>query len=433
MTASPSTLAGVDAEPPKPPDTGGLSLRRISFLAGAGSFLDGFDLLIINAALLSIVPDFDLSDRETGLLTSLPFVGMVVGALVAGRLCDRFGRRRIYLLDVVAFLVIVVLLAVAQDYWQLLALRLLLGVAIGMDMPTGSSMLAEFAPRGRVGQLAATMQTVWVSGGLVASVVGLVLFRVAGPSSWRWMFAAAAVPAVVIAVMRHSLPESPRWRSSGGLEERSSRRSGNLRTLFGNRTFRRAVAFFTAYWVIESFLGGPPFIYTALIFSRVVDLSPTRSLVLSAALSAVYVVGNVVGQYVLLDRFGRKPVAIVVCGVTAVAAVATGLLEHSGLPLVLAFGVFAVGTQMAPLPFWPWSVEQLPTRVRATGQSFGSAGGKLGQFIGLNVFTTGTIASFGWAPYFAGVVGGGFLVLVLLVAVVGRETKGADLDALDAA
>ncbi|MEJ5946574.1 MFS transporter, partial [Pseudokineococcus basanitobsidens] len=210
MTERDESAAGA-AEPDVDPKT----LRKASVLSAAGAFLDGYDLLIINAALLTIVPAFDLSSAQTGLLTSLPFIGMVLGALVAGRLCDRFGRRRVYLVDVVLFLVLTLLLAGAQELWQLVILRLALGVAIGADMPTGSSMLAEFAPPRKLGRLTALMQTTWVFGGLVASVVGFVLYETTGENSWRWMFLSAAVPAAVIAVARHSLPEPPRWAAGG--------------------------------------------------------------------------------------------------------------------------------------------------------------------------------------------------------------------------
>ncbi|MEJ5946575.1 hypothetical protein WDZ17_14855, partial [Pseudokineococcus basanitobsidens] len=203
-----------------------------------------------------------------------------------------------------------------------------------------------------------------------------------------------------------------------------------LGTIVRTPEYRRLVAFFSSYWAVVSFLGGPPFIYTALIFSQVVNFSGSQALLLSASLSVVYVIANIVGQYFVLDQLGRKPLAVGICSVAAVAALATGLLEGSPVGLVVAFGVFAVCTQTAPIPFWPWSVEQLPTRIRATGQSFGSASGKLGQFIGLNLFTAGTITAIGWLPYFA-FIGVGFGALAIFVALRGTETKGADLDRLD--
>src|SRR5699024_2032599 len=131
------------------------------------------------------------------------------------------------------------------------------------------------------------------------------------------------------------------------------------------------------------------------IFSRVVDFSESQALLLSAGLAALYVIVVTLTQYRALDRFGRKPVALVTSIGAGLAALATGLLEGTSIALVIAFTIFAVCVQVGPVPFWPWSVEQLPTRIRATGQSIGSAGGKFGQFIGLNIFTTGFIMAVG--------------------------------------
>lgn len=403
-------------------------LKKITFLAAAGAFLDGYDLLIINAALLLIIPEFDLTGRETGLLTSLPFLAMAIGALVAGRVCDLVGRRRVYMIDVILFFVFSILQALSQEVWQLFIMRFLIGFAIGMDMPTGGSMLAEFAPKDRLGRLTGMMQSMWVFGGLVAAAVGLLLYETAGPSAWRWMFASAALPAIIIAVLRHSLPETPRWLANRHRTRGSGLRG--LKEIIRVKAYRRPVAFFATYWMVESFLGGPPFIYTAVIFSNVIELDGSKAILLSVVLASIYLVVNLTGQYVVLDRVGRKPIAVGACAVAAIAGVATGFLEHTSVALVIAFGALAVAINTAPLPFWPWSVEQLPTRIRATGQSIGSAGAKFGQFIGLNLFTASAIASIGWTTYFVS-IGVGFALLAAFVVVVGKETKGTDIGALD--
>lgn len=410
-----------------------LNTKTIPFICAAGAFLDGYDLLIINAALLLLVPAFHLTGHQTGLLTSVPFLAMVVGALVAGRVCDRIGRRKVFLIDVILFFFFSIVQALSQEAWQLFVMRALIGFAIGMDMPTGASMLAEFSPKGRLGRMTAMMQTMWVVGGMVAALVGLLIYTVGGPDAWRWMFASAAVPALLVAILRHQLPETPRWLATSGADFTTSNRPRvheKAIRLLTDRRYRRPVLFFAIYWTVESFLGGPPFIYTALIFSTVIHLTGGQALLLSAVLAAVYVIVNLVAQYWALDQVGRKPVALLACGVAAVGAAATGLSENAGIVLVIVFGIFAVATQLAPAPFWPWSVEQLPTRIRATGQSVGSAGAKLGQFIGLNLFTAAAIKTIGWAPYFIG-VGVGFALLTAFVAVFGRETRHVDIDDLD--
>lgn len=426
MERDASTVAAVTPGMPGQAGATAMGLPKIVFLCAAGGFLDGYDLLIMGAALLLIVPEFQLTTAQTGLLAALPFVAMACGALTAGRLCDVFGRRKVYLVDVALFFVFALLQAFAQNLWQLAVVRFCVGFAIGVDMPTGSSMLAEFAPPRLRGALTGMLNTAWLFGGCVATVVGYVLYQTTGASAWRWMFAFAAIPALVIAVMRHGLPETPYWaRAQASRAAGAEQRPAGFRAILGS-SWRRPVAFFTIYWFFESFAGGPAFIYTALIFKQVIKFEGASALLLNAALLAVYVGASLVLQFTLLERWGRKPFAALACLLAGLGAVATALLEGGGWPLVAAFSVFAVGTQISVLPFWAWSVEQLPTHLRATGQSIGSAGGKLGIFLGVLIFSPGAISAIGWQAYYL-FVGAIFMGLVLFVLVFGTETKGTRL------
>ena len=417
-----------DKTPSEPlaPSVGVMSLRRTILLCTAGGFIDGYDLLIMGAALLLLVPQFRLTSGQTGLLASLPFLAMALGALTAGWLCDTFGRRTVYLVDVVLFLVCALLQALAQDAWQLAVVRFCVGFAIGVDMPTSSSMLAEFSPPKLRGALTALLNTAWLIGGCAATLIGYELYRTVGISAWRWMFASAAIPAAIIAVMRHGIPETPYWiRERAARAGARSYRQGGLAAALGTQ-WRWKVAFFTTYWALESFAGGPAFIYTALIFHQVIRFTGADALLLNAALLAGYAVVSLMLQFALLDRWGRKPFAASACLVAGVCAIAVAFLPGAGLRLVLAFSLFAVATQVSVLPFWPWSVEQLPTRLRATGQSVGSAGGKFGLFLGVLIFSPGTIHAMSWRAYFL-LVGGIFVFLVAFVLIFGRETKGSEL------
>lgn len=362
-----------------PPGPEARGIRGIAFISGAGAFLDGYDLLIINAALLLLVPAFHLSGSQTGLLTSLPFLAMAVGALVAGRVCDLIGRRRVFLIDVSLFFVFAILQAVVDQEWQLFAMRTLIGFAIGMDMPTGASMLAEYSARGRTGRMTATMQTMWVFGGMVAAVAGYVIYQAGGPDAWRWMFASAAIPALVVAILRHQLPETPRW-----LRQQAKPATARIspKAIWSNPKFRRPVLFFTTYWVIESFLGGPPFVYTALIFHKVIHFKGSQSLLFTAVLSAIYVIGNLIGQFWLLDRFGRKALAVGTCVIAGLGAVLTGLFASTVLPLVIAFGVLAVMTQLAPLPSGPGRSNNSPPRFAQPGNRSAVPAGRLASSSG---------------------------------------------------
>ena len=413
----------------------GVSFRRAVILCAAGGFLDGYDLLIMGAALLQIVPAFGLSPAQTGWLTSIPFLAMALGALTAGRLCDRFGRRTVFMVDVIMFIVCSILQAVSLAFWQLFAVRFLIGFAIGMDMPTGSSMLAEYAPPERRGGITTLINTAWLFGGFTAAVAGFILYHLAGDGAWRWMFALGAVPAIVVAVMRHNLPETPYWqrelaaRQGRGLPGAPSRErpgEGEGFAAILRSRYLGVVAFFTLYMVVQACVGGPAFVYTALIFKQVVSFSGSQALLLNAILLLAYTVISLSLQFTALEKYGRKPFAMGAAALTAGGALATAFLAGSGLALVAAFFAFAVGVQMMTIPFWPWSVEQLPTRIRATGQSIGSAGAKLGQFVGVLIFTPTMLASIGWTPYFIGVAIVFFLML-FAVKIFGPETKGTAL------
>ena len=293
-------------------------------------------------------------------------------------------------------------------------------------------MLAEYAPPERRGGITTMINTAWLFGGFVAALAGFVLYEAIGPGAWRWMFGLGALPALAIAVLRHNLPESPYWAREAARRVAVTDVTGPARESgFGailRSRYGRVVLFFTGYMIIQAMAGGPPFVYTALIFRQVVNFSGANALLLNAGLLLAYSVLSISLQFTALERWGRKPFAMAATGLAAVGALATAYLQHSGVPLVIAFFLFAVGVQMSTIPFWPWSVEQLPTRIRATGQSIGSAGAKFSQFVGVLIFTPGALAEIGWTTYFTAVAAA-FAVLVAGVALFGPETKSQVLEA----
>ncbi len=189
-----------------------LKHAHIWFLSAMGIFLDGFDLFVMSIALPLIIVQFSATPIEQGIVGSAAVIGAIFGALIGGRLCDRFGRKKVFLFDLLIFIIFAVLSFFAWSIASLIIFRFLLGVGIGADYPVCASYVSEFMPkriRGRMLIAAFSFQAVGI---FAAAAVGLFILAMhPSESAWRWMLVAGAVPAVVILLLRRGIPESARW------------------------------------------------------------------------------------------------------------------------------------------------------------------------------------------------------------------------------
>lgn len=190
-------------------------IRRLTFLSAMGLFLDGYDLTIISVALLFVKSQFQPSPYMVGLVGSAAVVGMLLGSLIFGNLTDRFGRRTMYLLDLLFFVVFSILAACSQNMVELILFRFLLGIGLGADYPISSTLTAEFAPTRKRGVLMVTTIGFWTVGAIVSYLVSLLLLQT-GPDAWRFMLASGAIPALLVMWGRRTIPESPRWLIAKG-------------------------------------------------------------------------------------------------------------------------------------------------------------------------------------------------------------------------
>ncbi|WP_432561682.1 sugar porter family MFS transporter [Kineococcus sp. SYSU DK003] len=193
-------------------------VHAVAATSALGGLLFGYDTGIISSALLFLSRDFDLSSREQEFVVSAILVGAMVGALGGGALSNRFGRRRIVMAVAVVFGAGALAAALAPDTASLIAARFVLGLSVGGASAMVPVYIAEMSPPGIRGRLMVLFQLMVAIGQLAAYVCGYLL---AGTGGWRWMFALAAIPALVLVVGMTRLPESPRWLVEAGRVEQA--------------------------------------------------------------------------------------------------------------------------------------------------------------------------------------------------------------------
>lgn len=199
-----------------------------AMITATGGLLFGYDTGVISGALLFVKQDFaPLSDFLQGVIVSFLLVGAVTGALIGGPLCDRFGRRRITILAAIIFGVGAVAAALTPSVGFLIFARFILGLGVGLASLVVPLYIAEIAPPDTRGALVSLNQLMITVGILVSYLVGVAFTPTEG---WRWMFAVALIPALILGIGMFLLPETPRWLYEHGQAERAR---GVLRRTLG--------------------------------------------------------------------------------------------------------------------------------------------------------------------------------------------------------
>lgn len=206
-------------------------LWLISLVAALGGLLFGWDWVVVGGAKPFFQRYFQLtSEASIGWANSCALIGCLVGALVAGALSDKFGRKRLLILSALLFAVTSLGNAFAGTFSAFIAWRILGGVGIGLASNLSPMYIAEIAPAALRGRLVSVNQLTIVIGVLLAQVVNWALVRHLpsgasdefirnswfGQSGWRWMFGLTAIPAVFFLLGMLGVPESPRWLAKNG-------------------------------------------------------------------------------------------------------------------------------------------------------------------------------------------------------------------------
>ena len=206
-------------QPHLPPLTVGPHSKRLGLVAVVATFgglLFGYDTGVINGALEPMKDDLGLTSATEGFVVSILIFGAAIGALIGGRLADKYGRRSNILMLACIF-AIGTLGCVLSPTWQVLALfRFILGLAVGGASATVPVYLAEVSPVETRGSMVTRNEVMIVSGQFAAFVINAIIFNIWGEHDgvWRWMLLVAVLPAFALFFGMLKMPESPRWLTS---------------------------------------------------------------------------------------------------------------------------------------------------------------------------------------------------------------------------
>jgi sugar porter (SP) family MFS transporter len=444
----------------------------ISLVAALGGLLFGYDWVVIGGAKPFFEPYFGIHDEAVrGWANSCALLGCLLGAVTAGALSDRFGRKWLLSLSAVLFLVTSLGNATATNFSVFIGWRILGGVAIGLASNLSPMYISEISPAGMRGRLVSINQLTIVIGILLAQIVNWRLGRGLQPGAtaemirdswygqycWRWMFAATAVPSLMFFLGMFIVPESPRWLVKNRMRERARNileriggpkyaenacrdieatvanevQAVDFRELIDPR-IRKVLVLGVVLAVLQQWCAAN------VLFNYAEEIFKAAGYDISDVLSNIALTGvvNLIFTFVALgvvDRGGRRPLMLFGSAGLAILYTAIGggyALGLTGWPmLVLVLSVICCySMSLAPIT-WVVISEIFPNRIRGAAMAVAVSALWIACFVLTYTFPVlihrlGAACTF-WV--YAAICGAGFVFIFLRLP----ETKGKTLEQIE--
>jgi SP family arabinose:H+ symporter-like MFS transporter len=379
---------------------GGSPLLLVGLVAITGGFLFGYDTAVINGANQYLKIHFALTPWQEGIAGASAILGCIPGAMLAGFLSDRFGRRKVLFVCGILYALSGVLSAVPRTFAEFLVARFISGIGIGASSMICPVYIAEMATKKWRGRLGSLFQLGIVSGIFVtlfinACIQGLGDEAWNAARGWRWMLGAEVAPAALLLVLLFFVPESPRWLVQAGHEPAArkiletiggpahaeaeitavrgvlSQEEGKLVDLFHTR-FRRPLLIAVLLMAFSQFSGINAIMYYSTKILTTAGVGVKDAFTASVAIGLV----NLLFTFVVIafvDKAGRRPLLLIGLAAQVVALGAVGWMFHSGIhgvALLVGIVTFIAAFAMAlgPIP-WILCSEIFPTRLRGRAMS----------------------------------------------------------------
>jgi len=181
---------------------------KLLIVTGLGWLFDSMDTGLISFVLPVLAKEWGLTPAQVGWIGSVGLIGMALGAVIAGTVADKFGRKNVFAATVILYSVSTGLCAVAWNYESLLFFRFLVGFGLGGELPVAATLMSEYAPAKLRGRFIVLLESFWGLGWLVAACISYLLIPEFG---WKIAFWIGALPALYVFLIRLHMPESIRY------------------------------------------------------------------------------------------------------------------------------------------------------------------------------------------------------------------------------
>jgi MFS family permease len=186
-------------------------------LAAAGKFFEGFVVFMTGVALPLLSSDFNIGAAQHGVISAASLFGILVGAVALGGMSDRFGRKPMFVAEMIIFVAFLVAVTFCTNYYLLVTCLFGIGLSLGCDYPTAHMIISESIPSSSRGRLVLGAFAFQAVGALGGTAVGyFVLSTLPEIGAWRWMYASAIIPALLVTIGRFYIVESANWLSARG-------------------------------------------------------------------------------------------------------------------------------------------------------------------------------------------------------------------------
>ncbi|RRR98704.1 sugar porter family MFS transporter [Glycomyces terrestris] len=449
----------------------------VSIAAALGGFLFGYDTAVINGTTGALETQWGIGSVETGVVVSSALLGCAVGAWFAGSLANKMGRPKVMMIAAIVFFVTSLGSALATGPLDLTIWRIVGGLAIGAASVIAPAYIAEISPahlRGRLGSLQQFAIVLGIFGALIvnygiqASAGGASGEVPWGGTAWRWMFAAAAIPAFVYFMFSLNIPESPRYlvakqqldkarvillKYVGGnvdtkiteiQESLHSDKPPRISDVRGPRFGLMPIVWVGIFLsMFQQFVGINVIFYYSTSLWQTVGFSEGDAFLTSVINSVVNIAGTILAIY-LVDRIGRKKLLLwgsaimfVALGTMAVIFASSPvdaennpvLDDAAGAIALIAANVFVFGFAFTWGPVvWVLLGEMFPNRIRASALGVAAAAQWISNWLITVTFPelaqTGLFLAYGLYALFA-------LISFVFVSKMVRETKGIELEDME--